>query len=1281
MARKIKFTSKVIKKWCLIALLVALVVGFGIIVVQSFDRDNILSNNTVLNDLDYSDEYRLYLEKQLIIKSHTEKYEDVIANKKADAEAQMIAESEQEIKDLKATAEKKKAAVDAKYQKTIDTANSDYNKKVAEFQAKFDNGKISEDELNSEIERAKSNLETKLAEIQGKCTTEKLPIENDLNEKIKSAQTNLELNIKTIDEEYLIGLIIEELLRIPNPTDEGPKHYSLSEVIKRVENTPNGYVYSTKPSENSAIQAEFNFEKTELANTTGSFKDDVFSGKEFTVEGDSTKYIYSGKSGNVVYTVNVQTPGYYNILLDYIPYTTTKDMKASNDEITEESGGAAIERNIYVDGVIPFADLANISFMRAWSDGGEKFVDVTGNEIKPKQIETPQRIQQYVRDSVGYVTEPYLVYFTEGVHEIRIESIRENMGIANVYLTSKENYISYAEYAKEHEGQPKVSGNIAYNIQGEGGESQIIKNGKVDKTFNTTVTRSSSTIYGVSDRTSAYNSVIKDGIEQDASPVKIILNTIGGSKWSSPGDWIQWTVNVEESGLYQISLRAKQNVSRGLFSSRKLSIDGAVPFAEAMNCKFVYDSDWSIVTLGGQDNEEYYFYLEEGTHTLTLECTLGDYASQIARIQAVIDELNALYRKIIQRTGVSPDPYMDYFANDSGKKLIADAKVIFQESIDTLNDVSAKITEISGEKSSETASLETMAIQLGQFIKDYRKIQKNLGNFSTNISSLGTWILNVSQQALSIDYLIVHSDDYELPRANPNFFGGLWFGIRGFFGSFFFDYEAVGLGEENDGWETVDVWLCTSESQGREQANAISALISEACKDKNSKLYGINVKLKVVSADVLLTATLAGRGPDVAINVGNGTPVNYALRKATYNLNATEEKYDANGKLIQAAFTRENIDKYFAKYPDVNSSQIESFYDIALADELELNGGTRRFQHSAMTPYAFNDGYYALPYTQSFLMMFYRTDMFEEYGWEIPETWNDVIQLVPELQIMNFQFYLPLNTAGASSVVNQIFASHLYQNVGDIYQAFYRNSINEFGEEYIESNFDSKEAQEAFEFWCNFYTEYQFPLSASFVNRFRSGETPIGIVGYDMYNTLAVSAPEIRGKWDFALLPGTEEEDANGNVVVDHQGAASGMSMIMMGTTENPYEAWAFMDWFTSADTQVSYAREIEAILGAAARHNTANVYAFTRLAWTEAEKEVLLKQWDVTVGVPEVAGGYYTGRNLENAFREVVNKNLNPRQILSDYILTINSEIDRKREEFGLSSSTAKSNPDRWGD
>ena len=1250
MKRKIKITSKMIKKTVLWAILVVLVVGLGIVVVQSFGDDHILSNNTQLQDVDYSDEYRLYLEKQLVSKTSESDYETIISDRIVIEREKMTQKQEQVLADLIKSYDDKKAEVQAELEKDI----AQYTKEAEEDKADIDkDNKMSDEEKEAGKAQIDKNLQINIAALEKLAAEDIKDINLEQSAAIGSHETDTAYLLASIDEEYAVEAIVEEILN----------GRTLTEVLKLSENTPNGYVYSTDESKNTALKAEFDLEKTELANTVGSIKDDTLSGLTFTIPNDNTEYIYSGKTGSVVYTIEIKVSGYYNILLDYIPYSSTEEMNASNEAINEISGGAAIERIFKIDGKLPFGDLANISFLRSWSDGGKKFVDATGNEIKPRQVEKPQRLQQYVKDSVGYVTEPYLVYFEAGTHEIELESVKESMGIANLFIVSKESYKSYADYASEHAGKSKIVGGISYQIEGEGGDSQYYENNEVKSVFNTEVTRSTSTIYGISDRTSAYNSMMKDGVQQEASPVKIVLNSIGGTKWSSPGDWISWKVNVEESGLYQISLRAKQNVSRGLFSSRKLSIDGAVPFAEAMNCKFVYDSNWSIVTLG-DDQEGYFFYLEKGEHTITLECTLGDYATQIARIQSVIDDLNGVYRKIIQKTGISPDPYMDYFKNESGKKIIKEAQEIFKKSVETLNDVSAKITEISGEKSSDAASLETMAIQLNTFIKQYRNIQKNLNDFSTNISSLGTWILNVSQQALTIDYIMVHSEDFDLPKANPNFFGGLWFGVRGFFGSFFFDYESVGLGEGNENWETVDVWLCTSESQGREQANAISAMISEACEDENSKLYGLNVKLKVVSSDVLLTATLAGRGPDVAINIGNGTPVNYALRGAAYDL--TE-------------FTTENIQKALAN-SSIDANKIQSFQDIALGEELELNGGTRRFQNSAMTPYYFNDGYYALPYTQSYLMTFYRTDMFEEYGWKVPETWTDVIQLIPELQIMNFQFYLPLNTAGASSVVNQIFASHLYQNVDDIYQAFYRTALNEYGEEYIESNFDSVEAQEAFEFWCSFYTDYSFPMAASFLNRFRSGETPIGIVGYDMYNTLAVSAPEIRGKWSFALMPGTQEVDENGNVYIDHQGAASGMSMMMMGTTKKPYEAWTFMDWFTDADTQVTYAREIEAILGAAARHNTANVAAFTRLAWAESEKEILMEQWNETVGVPEVAGGYYTGRNLENAFREVVNNKLNPRQILSDYILTINSEIDRKREEFGLASSTKKADPNKWG-
>ncbi len=994
------------------------------------------------------------------------------------------------------------------------------------------------------------------------------------------------------------------------------------------EKYPSGYKFSVK--NNNAYVAEFDDAETTAINkahpdfldNSGNPSDltlasDFKTGQAGSVEdchGNILNFIYSGKKGSVVYKVDVEEEGFYNIVVDYVAVDKWEATE------WEASGGANIERKIQIKGVgeteyaKPFDDLRNVSFTRTWHDDGEPLTDLSGNQIKPSQAELIEENYEYVRDSIGYVTEPFLVYFKAGTSYIEFSAIKENMGIINVFVASKETYISYEEYIAKYSDSDKVTGKVSYKVEGEEAYS-----------------RSSSTIYAVNDKTNA-NTTTASG--EKTSPVKLILNTIGGSKWTNPGSWISWKIKVDQAGLYNISLRAKQNVSRGLFSTRKLYIDNEVPFNEAQNCKFVYDSNYEIVTLGSAD-ENYFFYLTEGEHTIRMECTLGDYASEINRIQDVIDDLNALYREIIKRTGISPDPYIDYFAKNEGKAFIQRAVSEFSRCIDILYDVSANIQEISGEKSSETTSLETMAVQLKQFVKNYRKIQKSLSDFSTNISSLGTWILDVSEQALTVDYILVHSDDYKLPKANPNIFVGSWFAIRGFFGSFFFDYESVGLTQGNEGWEDVEVWLLTSSSTGREQANAISSMIYEAQNeaiqknDTTNLLYGLNIRLKVVSSGVLLTATLAKRGPDVAINVDNGLPVNYALRGAIHDL-----------------------------------SGFDDFDEVC-----------EQFKSSAITPYKYVDaqgheGCYALPYTQSFLVMFYRTDMFKEYGWTVPETWDQVLLLIPELQIMNFQFYLPLNQAGASSVVNQIFASYLYQTIEDPSEAFYRTTdyyIDGVKRQYVESNFDSEDSMKAFEFWCSFYSDYSFPLSASFINRFRSGETPIGIAGYDTYNTLAVSAPEIRGKWAFSLLPGVEKVDENGDSYIDYMGAASGSALVMMEQADNYENSWKFMKWFISKDTQVGYAREVESILGSAARLNTANVAAFENLAWTQDELSILLKQWDKTIGVPEVPGGYYTGRNLENAFRYVVNNNQNPRQTLSDYIRQINSEINRKRDEFHL--------------
>ena len=202
-----------------------------------------------------------------------------------------------------------------------------------------------------------------------------------------------------------------------------------------------------------------------------------------------------------------------------------------------------------------------------------------------------------------------------------------------------------------------------------------------------------------------------------------------------------------------------------------------------------------------------------------------------------------------------------------------------------------------------------------------------------------------------------------------------------------------------------------------------------------------------------------------------------------------------------------------------------------------------------------------------------------------------------------------------------------------------------------------------------YFNDYGLPTIYDFVSRFRSGEMPIGIQAYSVYNTLQVSAPEIRGLWDFTLIPGTERVDANGKKYIDHSAFITGSATMMIASDNESIKqkSWEFMKWWADVDTQVRFGREIEALLGASARYNTANKDAFVQLSWSADDIEVLNEQWDNTVGIREVPGGYYTGRHIANAIRKVLNDKDDTRETIIDYSIKIEDEIDKKRKEFGM--------------
>ena len=68
------------------------------------------------------------------------------------------------------------------------------------------------------------------------------------------------------------------------------------------------------------------------------------------------------------------------------------------------------------------------------------------------------------------------------------------------------------------------------------------------------VAKSSPTLYPLSERSSPSVSPY--------SASKVRINTIGGFNWRLPGQWIEWELDVPESGLYKIAFKSQQNFVR-----------------------------------------------------------------------------------------------------------------------------------------------------------------------------------------------------------------------------------------------------------------------------------------------------------------------------------------------------------------------------------------------------------------------------------------------------------------------------------------------------------------------------------------------------------------------------------------------------------------------------------------------------------------------------------------------------------------------------------------------
>ena len=152
-----------------------------------------------------------------------------------------------------------------------------------------------------------------------------------------------------------------------------------------------------------------------------------------------------------------------------------------------------------------------------------------------------------------------------------------------------------------------------------------------------------------------------------------------------------------------------------------------------------------------------------------------------------------------------------------------------------------------------------------------------------------------------------------------------------------------------------------------------------------------------------------------------------------------------------------------------------------------------------------------------------------------------------------------------------------------------------------------------------------------------------GNADYTFYNNLQVSAPDIKGLWGFTVVPGIMQEDGT----INHTTGSIGLADMIMADTKHPEESWEFLKWWTSEETQTIYGREMESLMGSSARIATANLKALGNLAWPVDDYKELMKQFEQVKGIPQVPGGYYSWRNVNNAFYTVTTEmdTANPRK------------------------------------
>jgi ABC-type glycerol-3-phosphate transport system substrate-binding protein len=682
---------------------------------------------------------------------------------------------------------------------------------------------------------------------------------------------------------------------------------------------------------------------------------------------------------------------------------------------------------------------------------------------------------------------------------------------------------------------------------------------------------------------------------------KLLLNTLGGDTWVRSGSTAYYEFTAPADGMYAITLRAMQNTRNNFTVFRRITINDAVPFEQLNEVPFGYGSKWTNVTLGG--DTPFRVYLHQGVNVLGVEAADSPYRPAIDKIKKVLGDINALSLEIKKLTGNQVDQYKEWvlldYIPDIKERLVAIADDL---SVD--KEVLLAINQSGG--SQEVLTYQLAIDNLLFLADDPDKIPVNMTRLSEGAGSaaqlLAKLLPTLQAQPLALDKIYIHSPDVVPASSNVPLTTAIWESSKRFVNSFRPDpYQSIGASDDE-----IEVWV----NRPRQYVDLMQTMTD----NQFTAETGIRVKFSIMPDESkLVLANAGGVQPDVALGVSTNVPYELAIRNALKDLR-----------------TFSDFDSYIKIYSP-----------------------------GALLSYIINDSAYAIPETQDVWMTFYRKDILDSLGIPVPHTWNEVIEILPELQRNGMNFNTPLSS-GAGTKLYLVTAPYIFNYGAELYSP-----------DGFSTGLQSEQAINAIKFMADSFTLYGMPLTtASFYDSFRSGSLPIGVSNFvDTYVKLLTAAPELEGLWGIELYPATVLPDGTQN----RYATGSAQAGIMFANTDKPDEAWALMKWWMSTDTQVDFQQQLILNYGLTYLWNSANLEALPYLPIPDEHRAVIAEQWQWLQEPVKLPGSYMEERELSNAWNRIVFDGVNPRVAIDNSVVVINREITRKMEEFGYLENGVK--------